>query len=185
MVIATYKRDQLLEPLLTHLTTSPPPSLRHIVLIWQNVEIPLPPFLSSASLDALSTSGVSVTVRQSKVNSMNERFRPLLDWEQEIPTDAIMIMDDDVVLTRSTLEWGYQEFKVHNLGAVDDGRIVGFTGRDFSKTKEGKWDYTVQPLSEYSMVLSNAAWFRKEWLKKYWEETEEMKTLRAYIDKGA
>jgi hypothetical protein len=181
MVIATYKRDQNLPPLLKHLTTNPPPSLRHIVLVWQNVGVPLPNFLNSTALDAFSTSGVAVTVRESKRNSMNERFRPLLGWDEEIYTDAVMIMDDDVVLRRDALEWGYQEFDEANR--YGPGRLVGFTGRDFEAEGE-EWSYVVRPTKTYSMVLSNAAWLKKEWLKKYWEETEEMKSLRDYVDEG-
>ncbi|BGP15839.1 hypothetical protein JCM10213_005677 [Rhodosporidiobolus nylandii] len=181
MMLATHKRNDNLPPLLKHLTTNPPPSLRHIVLIWQNVGEPLPSFLNSTALEAFSTSGVVVTVRESKRNSMNERFRPILDWNEEIYTDAVMIMDDDVVLRRDALEWGYQEFVQANKGG--EGRIVGFTGRDFEQgEKDGEWSYVVRPKTTYSMVLSNAAWLRKEWLEKYWEETEEMRGLRDYVD---
>ncbi|GAA5970948.1 hypothetical protein JCM11641_004519 [Rhodosporidiobolus odoratus] len=181
MMIATYKRDQNLQPLLKHLTTTPPPSLRHIVLIWQNIGTPLPDFLDATALETYSTSGVVVTVRQSKRNSMNERFRPVLDWEEELYTKAVMIMDDDVVLQKESLEWGYQEFVQANAGGK--GRIVGFTGRDFEAgVKEGEWTYVVKPRQSYSMVLSNAAWLRKEWLEKYWEQTEEMRSLRDYVD---
>ncbi|GAA6012910.1 hypothetical protein JCM10207_008373 [Rhodosporidiobolus poonsookiae] len=181
MVIATYKRDVNLSPLLKHLTTTPPPSLRHIVLVWQNIGVPLPDFLSPTALDQYSTSGVVVSVRQSQKNSMNERFRPLVDWDKEIYTDAVMIMDDDIVLTKEALEWGYQEFARAN--EYGPGRIVGFTGRDFETGKQdGEWDYVVRPRRTYSMVLSNAAWLRKEWLQKYWEDSEEMRALRDYVD---
>jgi hypothetical protein len=37
-------------------------------------------------------------------------------------------MDDDVVLQRAALEWGYQEFVTANEKGA--GRLVGFTGRD-------------------------------------------------------
>ncbi|GAA6037343.1 hypothetical protein JCM8097_008521 [Rhodosporidiobolus ruineniae] len=181
MMLATYNRDQNLQPLLKHLTTSPPPSLRHIVLIWQNVGRALPDFLNSTALAAYSTSGVAVTVRVSEKNSMNERFRPLRDWDEEVYTDAVMIMDDDVVLRRDALEWGYQEFVRANERG--EGRLVGFTGRDFEEKKGGKeWEYVVRPKTTYSMVLSNAAWLKKEWLQKYWEETDEMRGLRDYVD---
>ncbi|GAA5861115.1 hypothetical protein JCM8547_008040 [Rhodosporidiobolus lusitaniae] len=181
MMIATYKRDENLPPLLAHLTTSPPPSLRHIVLIWQNVDVPLPDFLNSIALDAYSTSGVAVTVRQSKKNSMNERFRPLVNWDEEVYTDVVMIMDDDVILTKDALEWGYQEFVEANK--YGPGRLVGFTGRDFEAgKKEGQWEYTVKPRKAYSMILSNAAWLKKEWLQRYWDHSEEMTNLRDYVD---
>lgn len=117
---------------------------------------------------------------------MNERFRPTLDWGDEVDTEAVMVMDDDVVLRRETLEWGYQEFKKVNPSgsALEDGRIVGFTGRDFKKLPDGSLEYVVQPTISYSMVLSNAAWFRREWMQRYWGEDEEMTSLRAYVDEG-
>ncbi|KAI5480518.1 EXTL2-like UDP-GlcNAc:heparan alpha-N-acetylhexosaminyltransferase [Pseudohyphozyma bogoriensis] len=184
MLIATYNRTHLLEPLLSHLTTTPPPSLKHILIIWQNVGVPLPPFLNHTTLRTrYADASVKVSVRISKVNSMNERFRPQLDWSEDIETEAVMIMDDDVVLRRDALEWGYQEFrKVTPLGGdFKTGRIVGFTGRDVNQV-DGEWKYVVQPRREYSMVLSNAAWLRKDWLRVYWNRQEEVTGLRNYVD---
>lgn len=181
-MIATYKRDRNLPPLLKHLTTDPPPSLRQIVIIWQNIGSDLPEALSPAALADYSASGVNVTVRLSQKNSMNERFRPLVDWDEPVRTRAVMIMDDDIVLRRETLEWGYREFVAAN--EVGAGRLVGFTGRDFDEVEDG-WSYNVRPKETYSMVLSNAAWLRREWLDQYWSETAEMQSLRDYVDQGA
>ncbi|GAA5861931.1 hypothetical protein JCM3774_001355 [Rhodotorula dairenensis] len=180
IMLATYKRDRNLPPLLKHLTTTPPPSLRQIVIIWQNVGVDLPEFLSPQALAAYTPTGVIVTVRKSRRNSMNERFRPLADWNEPVGTSAVMIMDDDIVLRREALEWGYQEFVTANERGT--GRLVGFTGRDFEETG-GDWSYTVRPKETYSMVLSNAAWFRRKWLDKYWEDSTEMESLRNYVDK--
>lgn len=187
MVIATYQRDELLPALLTHLTSSPPPSLRHIVVVWQNIGVPLPALLLPPSLDQLSTSGVAVSVRKSLVNSMNERFRPMLDWGLPLDTEAVMIMDDDIILLRDSLEWGFQTFRESNPAGSDPnaGRIVGFAGRDWERTAKGEWGYVVQPHKTYSMVLSNAAWFRREWLERYWADDDETVALRAYVDEGA
>ncbi|KAL8292436.1 hypothetical protein RQP46_001048 [Phenoliferia psychrophenolica] len=184
MVIATYRRDELLPDLLEHLTTTPPPSLRHILIVWQNVGVPLPTILLQPSLDDLSTSGVAVSVRLSKHNSMNERFRPFLDWNEHIDTEAVMIMDDDVILRREALQWGYDQFRAANPRGrgPEDGRIVGFTGRDWERTQAGEWTYVVQPRTSYSLVLSNAAWFRRSWLERYWAQDDEMVQLRAYVD---
>lgn len=187
MIIATHQRDALLLPLIEHLITTPPPSLRQIVFIWQNVGAPLPDFLNATALEHYSESGVEVKVRVSRKNSMNERFRPLADWHQHIKTRAVMIMDDDVALRRETLEWGYQQWKEFNdagYGGPTKGKIVGFAGRDAEHMGAGKWSYIVQPRSTYSMVLSNAAWFKRDWLEKYWEDSQEMKGLRDYVDKG-
>lgn len=97
-----------------------------------------------------------------------------------------MIMDDDVVLRRNTLEWGYQQFLAVNPAGSDakGGRIVGFAGRDYVRKENGEWGYVVQPKDSYSIVLSNAAWMRREWLEHYWEKTQEMKELRQYVDEG-
>lgn len=186
MMVATYKRDDLLQPLLRHLTTSPPPSLRAIILIWQNVGSPLPAFLLPEALADYSGEGVNVSVRISVVNSMNERFRPILGWGERIKTEAVMIMDDDVILRKEALEWGYQAYLEANpLGSdSNQGRLTGFAGRDFRSLGGGEWLYVLQPRESYSMVLSNAAWLRREWLEKYWDSSEEMKELRDYVDKG-
>ncbi|GAA5884642.1 hypothetical protein JCM16303_003696 [Sporobolomyces ruberrimus] len=186
VLIATYQRDLLLQPLLKHLTSTPPPSLRQILIIWQNVDSPLPEFLSTRALDEYSTSGVAVTVRQSWKNSMNERFRPTLDWGDEIATKSVFIMDDDVVLRKEALEWGYEQFVEANR--YGPGRIVGFSPRDFAEAESAvekgqpEWNYVTKPRNTYSMILSNAAFLKKEWLKKYWEDSSEMRSLRDYVD---
>ncbi|GAA5973066.1 hypothetical protein JCM3765_000810, partial [Sporobolomyces pararoseus] len=181
MLIATYQRDLLLPPLIKHLTSTPPPSLRQILIIWQNVDSPLPDFLSPQALDEYSTSGVAVSVRKSWKNSMNERFRPLLDWGQEIQTKSVMIMDDDIVLRKDALEWGYEQFVEANR--YGPGRIVGFSPREFEKgVGEGDWKYITKPRTTYSMILSNAAFLKKEWLEKYWESSAEMTSLRNHVD---
>lgn len=194
MLIATYQRDLLLPPLIKHLTSSPPPSLRQILIIWQNVDSPLPDFLSPSALDEYSTSGVAVSVRKSWKNSMNERFRPILDWGQDIQTKSVMIMDDDVVLRKEALEWGYKQFVEANR--FGPGRIVGFSPRDFERgapNREGEgdgdgdrandeWRYITKPRSTYSMILSNAAFLKREWLQQYWRDSEEMRSLRTHVD---
>lgn len=179
MVIATYQRDLLLPPLIKHLTSTPPPSLRQILIVWQNVDRPVPDFLSPSALDEYSTSGVAVSVRKSWKNSMNERFRPILDWGQEIATNSIMIMDDDVVLRKEALEWGYEQFVEQKRS-----RIVGFSPREFERAGSGEWKYITKPTSTYSMILSNAAFFSKDWLVKYWDNSNEMASLRNYVDGG-
>lgn len=201
----------MLQNLLTHLLhPSPPPSLAQIVIVWQNVGEPLPAFLQPGALEALAAStGMGVYVRRSERNSMNERFRPLLDWGHEIETRAVMILDDDVVLTKDTLEWGWYEWRRANptlppsssslRRAGRGGRLVGFTGRDFryrsKKSGEGpggvagqegpgRWEYVIQPELRYGLVLSNAAWMKTEWLEHYWADTHEMKKLRGHVDEG-
>ncbi|KAK4051131.1 hypothetical protein OIV83_002952 [Microbotryomycetes sp. JL201] len=181
MIIATYNRDALLPALIDHLTINPPPSLRQLLFVWQNIDRPVPDLLGPASLEQLSTRGVVVAVRKSKKNSMNERFRPELDWGEPIPTRAVMILDDDVVLRKDTLEWGYQQFKMYNED-LGKHRIVGFAGRDYEEQGDGTVDYVVQPRFTYSMVLSNAAWLRREWLHEYWAETDLMRRMRSYVD---
>jgi hypothetical protein len=118
---------------------------------------------------------------------MNERFRPVLDWGQEIETNTVMIMDDDVVLRKEALEWGYQQFLEANK--YGPGRIVGFSPREFEKVgggggKANEWKYLTKPRESYSMILSNAAFLKKEWLTKYWEDSQEMRQLRNYVDSG-
>jgi hypothetical protein len=187
MIIATFNRDALLPTLISHLATIPPPSLRHIVLVWQNVERPLPDFLSPSSL-IQDYPAIPITVRISSQNSMNERFRPMLDWGEEIKTEAVMIMDDDVVLRLASIEWGYHVFRYHNRIDELGGGIVGFTGRDYAEASPMnqlyKWDYVFQPTNSYSMVLSNAAWFRRSWLHLYWSQTREIEELRTFVDDG-
>lgn len=129
---------------------------------------------------------------------MNERFRP---DPNIILTESVFIMDDDIVLTNSVLEWGYQEYLLYNPLGSDpgDGRIVGFTPREFKEIPstssstinigEGgggsrEFEYLINSKKSYSMILSNAAWIRREWMDLYWLESQEMIGLRKIVDDG-
>lgn len=195
LIIPTYKHTHLLEKLLTHLVhPKPPPSLHQIVLVWQNVGVPLPAFLEPAALAQIRhDTGVAVAVRLSQRNSKNEQFRPLRGWGEPILTRAVMLLDDDVVLRKETIEWGWHEFARANPAlsrrAPRTGRMVGFQGRDWihhpHRVAEGEeWEFNSHPEDRVGLVLTSGAWVKTEWLEHYWADSKEMLQLRTYVDRS-
>lgn len=104
---------------------------------------------------------------------MNQRFIP----DPLITTEAVFVVDDDLNILPTDLEHAFTIWK--ELGK--DARIVGFTARHYTTTATG---YIYMPLvqKEYSIVLTNAAMFHKDFLSLYW--STEFLPFRQYVDKG-
>lgn len=186
-MIATFERVSILERLLTQLTTSPPDSLVEILVIWQNTESKLPIYLTEPTLLNHFNQNVLITVRRSKLNSMNERFRPITNYKLNFKTRDLFILDDDLVLKNLDIQWAYEQYLLHNPinSPPSQGRIVGFTPRNYKlNTTTTDYEYQLQTTDSYSMILSNAAFLRIEWLQLYSEATKLAQDLRDYIDQG-
>lgn len=154
----------------------------------------MPDYLQPAALAALrDQTGVPVAVRLSQRHSRNERFRPFLNWGQHIQTRAVMVLDDDVVLRKGTIEWGWHQFAAANphlsRRALRTGRIVGFQGKDWhhhphQRADEEEWEFVGHPEKGVGLVLTSGAWLKTEWLEHYWDDSKEMQDLRTYVDKS-
>ncbi|CAI0403699.1 unnamed protein product [Linum tenue] len=96
------------------------------------------------------------------------RFKPI----DEVRTDAIFSVDDDVIVPCSSLEFAFSVWKTAPL------TMVGFVPRmhwlDLDKSggvfhRYGGW-LSVWWMGSYSMVLSKAAFFHKKYLDLYTNE---------------
>lgn len=97
------------------------PSLRKIILIWNNIDERPPADL----VELASSYSVPVIIEERGRNSLNERFYPT----PAIKTECVFAMDDDMVFTAKDVENGYQAWRTFGLGRK---RMVGFVPRDAS-----------------------------------------------------
>lgn len=96
--------------------------------------------------------GVDILVIKSKRNSLNNRFLPF----DEIKTDAILSLDDDVSLRHDEIIFAFRVWRETR------DRIVGFPARYHSWDAEhGSFLYNSNYTCEFSMVLTGAAFFHK------------------------
>lgn len=154
----------------------------------------MPDFLQRDALRNLrEKAGIPVTVRLASYKSLNERFRPLKNWGEGIRTRGVMVLDDNVVLRKQAIEWGWHEWvranHPHPKKSPRAGRLVGFTGRDWLHHtdrigQEAEFELTGRPKERVGMVLTNAAWLKTEWLEAYWDQGQEMTLLRSHVDQG-
>ncbi|XP_017768958.1 PREDICTED: exostosin-2 [Nicrophorus vespilloides] len=146
-VILTYDRLESLFILIEKI--SKVPSLMKIVVVW-NHQRKAPPALSKFPQIAKP-----ISVIRTKANKLSNRFLPY----EEIETEAILSIDDDIVmLTSDELEFGYEVWREF------PDRIVGFPSRTHIWDNVTKsWKYESEWTNEISMVLTGAAFYHKYW----------------------
>lgn len=150
-------------------------AIDRIIVIWQDPLLDPPAWLTGLGSHTESEQG-KVHVRRSAVNSMNERFRP----DPRIRTKAVFMCDDDVEIHRGDIDAAFQIWR--HWG---DHGIVGFTPRSHQAGAAAggpAWDFVLRPESEYSMIMTNAAFFHTSYLDLYW--SERLGPARRHVDKG-
>lgn len=144
-VILTYDRLESLFQVIQKVVQAP--SLSKVLVVWNNQVKPPPP----ASVWPKISKPLKVV--QTKENRLSNRFYPY----DEIETEAVLAIDDDIVmLTADELEFGYEVWREF------PDRIVGFPSRVHlwdNTTK--KWKYESEWTNEISMVLTGAAFYHK------------------------
>jgi hypothetical protein len=88
------------------------------MLIWNNIGVPV----DENILQFQKTSPVPINIILEERNSISNRFKV----RDDITTDAVMIIDDDVELELPVLKVGYQTWKNHPR------KMVGFSARVIS-----------------------------------------------------
>ena len=119
----------------------------HKVLVLWRCEVPPPP--ANRWPDKL---GLPVRVKVEGVKSLNVRFFPY----EEIETDAVFNLDDDVMLTTDEVDFAFGVWKEF------PDRLVGYPGRSHFWDEAGsKWRYASHWTNEYSMVLTSGALYHR------------------------
>ena len=121
------------------------PFLNKVIVVW-NTETPPPPDLLWPDI------GVPIVIVPMSNNSLNNRFKPF----DAIATEAVLSLDDDVVLTHDDIVFAFRVWRENR------DRIVGFPGRFHSWDETASsWRYNSNYSCELSMVLTGAAFYHR------------------------
>lgn len=176
VVMATYRRPHLLRRSLARLILNP--TIDRIIVVWQDTRSEPPPWLTGIASESEADYEGKVHIRRSPANSMNERFR----HDPRIRTRAVFMFDDDLGLQQRDIEAAFQIWR--HWGGHG---IVGFSPRSHTPSlvadgPTAEWDFVVRPDDEYSMVLTNAAFFDRSYLDAYW--SDQLAPARDHVDLG-
>lgn len=144
-LILTYDRVSSLFQLVQKISTVS--SLQKIIVVWNNQKKPPPhPTMFPKTNKPLK-------VIQTQANRLSNRFYPY----EEIETEAILNIDDDIVmLTADELDFGYEVWREF------PDRIVGYPSRTHVwDNGTMRWRYESEWTNQVSMVLTGAAFYHK------------------------
>ncbi|KAF7654914.1 hypothetical protein LDENG_00063090 [Lucifuga dentata] len=159
IIIQTYNRTDILLKLLNHYQAVP--HLQQIIIIWNNVGEQTPQKL----LNSLGPHPVPMVFKEQTVNRMRNRLQPF----PEIDTNAVLMLDDDLLVSVPDISFAFTVWKQF------PDQIVGFVPRKHVTTTAGVYSYGSFELQDpetsggdrYSMVLIGAAFFHHRYLKLF------------------
>ncbi|RWR80930.1 glycosyltransferase family 64 protein C4-like protein isoform X1 [Cinnamomum micranthum f. kanehirae] len=167
VLINTWKRNSLLKQAVAHYASCSGTDAIHVV--WSESDPPsdsLKAYLRKIVLSkSQSAHKPNVRFDLNEEDNLNNRFKPI----QDLRTDAIFSVDDDVVVLCPTLDFAFTVWQ----SASDT--MVGFVPRMHWLDEEkdgvayysyGGW-WSVWWMGTYSMVLSKAAFFHRKYLDLY------------------
>ncbi|XP_041751546.1 exostosin-like 2 [Coregonus clupeaformis] len=169
IVIQTYNRTDVLLKLLNHYQAVP--HLRRVIIVWNNIGERTPQEL----WDALGPHPIPVVFKEQRVNRMRNRLQPFA----EIDTDAVLMLDDDTLVSVPDISFAFSVWKQF------PDQIVGFVPRKHVTTVTGVYSYGSFELQDpemgggdrYSMVLIGAAFFHRRYLQLFQEQPPEVHAL--------
>ncbi|XP_067218040.1 exostosin-like 2 [Chanodichthys erythropterus] len=169
IIMQTYNRTDILLRLLNHYQAVP--NLQCIIIVWNNPGEPPPRKL----WDALGPHPVPVFFKEQSVNRMRNRLQP----HPEIKTDAVLMLDDDTLVSVPDISFAFSVWKQF------PDQIVGFVPRKHVTTASGVYSYGSFELQDpdkgggdsYSMILVGAAFFHRRFLKLFQDQPGEVHTL--------
>ncbi|CAB1317902.1 unnamed protein product [Coregonus sp. 'balchen'] len=141
IVIQTYNRTDVLLKLLNHYQAVP--HLRRVIIVWNNIGERTPQEL----WDALGPHPIPVVFKEQRVNRMRNRLQPFA----EIDTDAVLMLDDDTLVSVPDISFAFSVWKLDSC--------------------------PVNMLPRYSMVLIGAAFFHRRYLQLFQEQPPEVHAL--------
>ncbi|CAL8345246.1 unnamed protein product [Merluccius merluccius] len=168
LVMQTYNRTDVLLRLLNHYQAVP--RLRRIIIVWNNVGEQTPQKL----WDSLGPHPVEVVFKEQSSNRMRNRLQSF----PEIDTDAVLMLDDDTLVSVPDISFAFSVWKQF------PDQIVGFVPRKHVVTA-GLYSYGSFELQDpelgggdrYSMVLIGAAFFHRRYLQLFQEQPEAVHAL--------
>lgn len=171
IVIQTYNRTDVLLKLLNHYQAVP--HLQQIIIVWNNIREQTPVKL----WNSLGPHPVPVVFKEQISNKMRNRLQPF----PEIDTDAVLMVDDDTLVSVPDISFAFSVWKQF------PDQIVGFVPRKHVSSPGGVYSYGSFELQDpekgggdkYSMVLIGAAFFHRRYLQLFQEQPQ---TVHALVD---
>ncbi|XP_034410462.1 exostosin-like 2 isoform X3 [Cyclopterus lumpus] len=125
IVIQTYNRTDILLKLLNHYQAVP--HLQQIVIVWNNIGKQTPLKLWTS----LQPHPVPVVFKEQTSNQMRNRLQAF----PEIDTDAVLMLDDDTLVSVPDISFAFSVWKQFS------DQIVGFVPRKHVSTPGGVYSY--------------------------------------------
>lgn len=143
------------------------PVVQQIIVIWNGPDIPA----EVSELERHPERSARITVIHREVNSLNNRYDPLLP----VHTGAVMILDDDLVISKETIDCAFGAWK------RDPSQLYSF-GRGRSVSAEGHEGYRGLPVGDAATnFLLPRMVFHRKFMALYFDATNQ--ALRDYVDK--
>ncbi|XP_071781197.2 exostosin-like 2 [Centroberyx gerrardi] len=169
IIIQTYNRTDVLLKLLNHYQAVP--HLQQIIIVWNNVGEQTPQKLWGS----LGPHPVPVVFKEQSTNRMRNRLQPF----PEIDTDAVLMLDDDTLVSVPDISFAFSVWKQF------PDQIVGFVPRKHVTTAGGVYSYGSFELQDpemgggdrYSMVLIGAAFFHHRYLQLFQDQPQAVHAL--------
>ncbi|KAK7945670.1 hypothetical protein WMY93_001398 [Mugilogobius chulae] len=171
IIMQTYNRTDVLLKLLNHYQAMP--HLQKIIIVWNNIGEPTPQKL----WDSLGPHPIPIVFKQQNINLMRNRLQPF----QEIDTDAVLMLDDDTLVSVPDINFAFSVWKqfpdqivgfVPRKHVLTDKRIYSYGSFELQNTEMSGGDW-------YSMVLTGAAFFHCRYLQLFQEQD---KAVLALVD---
>jgi len=127
-------------------------NVESIVVLWGGTLKP-PPLKDWARLGGFPASTpLKILPPTSPVSNISKRFQAVSD----APTEAVLCLDDDSILTTSEVDFAFEVWKEFT------DRIVGFPARShYWDDSKHRWVYSSKLSNSYSMVLTSAAFISR------------------------
>lgn len=169
IIIQTYNRTDVLLKLLNHYQGVP--HLQRIIIVWNNIGEQTPAKLWSS----LGPHPVQVVFKEQTSNRMRNRLQPF----PEIDTDAVLMLDDDTLISVPDISFAFSVWKQF------PDQIVGFVPRKHVSMAAGVYSYGSFELQDpetaggdkYSMVLIGAAFFHRRYLQLFQDQPQAVHAL--------
>ncbi|KAM6918430.1 exostosin-like 2 [Xenentodon cancila] len=169
IIIQTYNRTDILLKLLNHYQAVP--HLQRIIIVWNNIGEQTPVKL----WDSLGPHPVQVVFKEQISNRMRNRLQSF----PEIAADAVLMLDDDTLVSVPDISFAFSVWKQF------PDQIVGFVPRKHVSTPGGIYSYGSFELQDpetaggdkYSMVLIGAAFFHRSYLQLFQDQPQEVHAL--------
>uniref|UniRef100_A0A6J0TA45 Exostosin-like 2 n=1 Tax=Pogona vitticeps TaxID=103695 RepID=A0A6J0TA45_9SAUR len=171
LIMQTYNRTDLLLKLLNHYQAVP--HLHKVIVVWNNIGEKAPEEI----WNSLGPHPIPVIFKGQTVNRMRNRLQVF----PELETKAVLMMDDDTLVSAYDLVFAF------SIWQQFPDQIVGFVPRKHLPSPSGIYSYGSFELQspstgngdQYSMVLIGAAFFNSEYLELFQKQPE---AVHAMID---